>query len=86
MREFTCIVCGNKAIDRGYRQAAKYCGEKCRNRARYYADIEARSAASACMFNEGVICYKRNCENCGWNPVVDERRKEALYGQQTEDE
>lgn len=33
-REFTCVVCGRKAIDRGRIQNAKLCSDKCRNK--YY--------------------------------------------------
>ena len=34
-----------------------------------------------CPFNQGLNCdglEKSNCKKCGWNPVVEESRKEAL--------
>ena len=36
------------------------------------------------VFNEGVNCEKQECSNCGWNPDVAQRRKEALYERQSE--
>lgn len=33
-----------------------------------------------CPHNEGVMCaHTADCENCGWNPEVAERRKEKIY-------
>lgn len=33
-----------------------------------------------CPHNEGCHCNpnKRDCEKCGWNPVVAEKRKQAM--------
>lgn len=31
-----------------------------------------------CYYNSEVLCSKKACEKCGWNPVVEKRRKEAL--------
>lgn len=28
----------------------------------------------ACRFSDGVVCDKQECEKCGWNPEVAERR------------
>ena len=25
--------------------------------------------------NIGLICYKQNCESCGWNPKIDCKRR-----------
>ena len=33
-----------------------------------------------CAFNIGVNCGNRHCWDCGWNPVVTMKRKEALRG------
>lgn len=35
-----------------------------------------------CPYNEGRECNpkKRDCENCGWNPAVAEKRKQAMEG------
>lgn len=78
-REFTCAVCGVKAIDRGVRQNAKYCSQRCRNYANRKGIKIEEEALCLCMHNEGVLCTIRQCEGCGWNPEVEKRRKEALY-------
>jgi hypothetical protein len=31
-----------------------------------------------CKYNDEVNCDTMNCENCGWNPEVERRRKESL--------
>ena len=37
----------------------------------------SRPADDFCSFNHGVICEDKDaCPNCGWNPDVEERRKE----------
>lgn len=78
MREFTCIVCGKKAIDKSAKKCAKFCGEKCRNRYRYMAKKEDIRNPSPCQYNEGVFCTKQKCGSCGRNPAVEKRRKERL--------
>ena len=36
-----------------------------------------------CPHNNEVICDKQKCESCGWNPVVEQKRKKALMGGKT---
>lgn len=32
-----------------------------------------------CVFNRRIDCSAHDkCENCGWNPVVEQKRKEAI--------
>lgn len=79
-REFTCFVCGEKGIDRGIRQNAKYCSTRCRNYAnRKGIKIEIENLCM-CMHNEGVLCTIHQCEGCGWNPAVQQARVEKLMG------
>ena len=78
MREFTCVVCGKKGIDNSFRGNKKYCSEECQK-----AQIRANNGWGArlgesCKYNDGVNCDIQQCENCGWNPVVEKRRKEEL--------
>lgn len=58
---------------------ATYCSRTCVNFAyfRRHSKIK-RSEECLCLFNGEVLCSKKECENCGWNPVVEKRRKEAL--------
>lgn len=33
---------------------------------------------NSCLHNAMVLCIKRDCFRCGWNPAVEEKRKEKL--------
>lgn len=36
-----------------------------------------------CTYNKEVNCDKHKCDNCGWNPTVDEEmRKSIIYAPQ----
>ena len=85
-REFNCAVCGAKAIDRGQRQHKIYCSESCCTKAYLRRNGQQQKIVISCRYNEGVCCDSMNCDNCGWNPVVEERRKESLYERQTENQ
>ncbi len=76
MREFTCIVCGTKGIDFSSQGGKMLCSRRCTDIHR--AAVRAESFMP-CKFNEGVICDKVKCRSCGWNPVVEKRRKEKLF-------
>lgn len=77
MKEFTCIVCGTKGIDWGRGHAKKFCSRQCQN---YHKTLrkERHDKIENCKHNAWVACDKQECENCGWNPVVEKKRKEAL--------
>lgn len=77
-REFTCVVCGRKAIDKGVRQDAKYCSQTCNQKGYYLARRAKPYVGSVCRYNDGVTCNSCNCAECGWNPAVEKMRKEAL--------
>lgn len=32
-----------------------------------------------CFYNPNVECKERNCEGCGWNPSVSEKRLDAFF-------
>lgn len=73
MREFTCVVCGRKGIDRSGRNNQKFCSEECAQKARY-----CKSEEHPCKYNQGVGCIVQKCSKCGWNPEVEQIRKEKL--------
>ena len=77
MREFTCVICGAKGIDRSATQRKKYCSTECANKARYCK--RGNEAETICKFNDGVQCVDQQCERCGWNPAVEQRRKENKH-------
>lgn len=37
-----------------------------------------RASSDICKYNNGVLCEERNCEDCGWNPQIEKRRKGRL--------
>ena len=37
-------------------------------------DVEQARRDKSCYFNEGLICEKKNCARCGWNPVIMHQR------------
>ena len=76
-REFTCIECGAKAIDRGSRQDAKFCSTNC-NSKNYKREQRKIARMNKCKYNEWVLCDVESCENCGWNPKVQQARVEKL--------
>ena len=78
MREFTCIVCGKKGIDRSNSHDKKFCSKKCSRRNWYLTHLDDQPEKQDCKYNEGVSCFDGKCEKCGWNPEVAKRRSEFL--------
>lgn len=78
-REITCIVCGEKIIDRSTNQTRKFCSDYCAQadyRRRH--GVGVKNLISSCIYNQEVGCMIHKCSTCGWNPKVERRRKEAL--------
>lgn len=64
----------------------KWCNRECYDRLHQLKNPPIPKRL-ACRFADGVVCEKRNCEACGWNPAVAQERlakfhekMEALYG------
>ena len=92
MYEFTCEYCGK--VNRVTRKIliGRFCNKSCacayRNKIR--AGIEVKTPVETpaesqqrgeCVFQPGAIeCYKRDCLNCGWNPVVAKARLSKFLG------
>lgn len=70
-----CPVCQRKfsTIQAG----RKYCSQECawteKSKRKYPKNI-------GCPHNGGLLCYKRECESCGWSPEVEAQRREKLLG------
>ena len=79
MVEFTCVVCGTKGMCLGGGHMKKYCSNECAKIVHRMRQGGGRGTGMRCKNNKGVVCEIQRCENCGWNPVVEKRRKEALY-------
>ena len=80
MREFTCIVCGVKAIDKSHSQSKVFCGIDCKNYHWRITHAKRVTDYEKCIYNEGVECNRPKCRGCGWNPDVAKKRMEAVYG------
>ena len=76
---FTCVNCGVKFESRI--KDAKFCSKQCSNQRG--AKIRSNSL-SQCPNNRWVVCdtQKCDCETCGWNPEVSQRRMDKLLGKE----
>lgn len=81
-REFTCVVCGAKAIDRSPAQKRLVCSENCAQvRFSRNHGVGVSFKTPSCIHNKEIRCVEHKCGICGWNPKVEKKRKEALgYG------
>lgn len=80
MRVFNCVVCGTEAIDKSRTQSKKFCCENCAQAYFRKAHGAAEDTRQRCRFNDGVVCDKHKCRNCGWNPEVAKKRLEVAHG------
>ena len=81
MFEYTCPVCGKVTQVRKEWQVRTHCSIACAAKAREekMREIRANSLEGECVFQpESILCGERNCEDCGWNPVVARARLEAI--------
>lgn len=78
----------DRPFDRAMRIVRCDCGRELTVRA---ADLLNRNATACpacngsplCPFNDGVECWKSSdvkCKTCGWNPLVEHRRKRKRKG------
>lgn len=75
-REFTCEWCGKVAVDmRRGGKTQKYCSKECKETA---YNFKNGCGGGSCLYNDAVICSAHKCKNCGWNPAVEQIRKEAM--------
>lgn len=78
-REFTCLYCGANGIDRSKTRTRKFCDCYCQQAyLRRKNGAWANTATASCTHNINVLCNVHKCGNCGWNPKVEAKRKEAL--------
>ena len=78
-REFTCVVCGEKAIDMSRTRSKMVCSERCAYlRHRKIHGLGKGIVTPSCIHNDEIRCLQRKCGSCGWNPEVERKRKAAL--------
>lgn len=80
MYEYTCPVCGKVTEVKKKNQVRTYCSRRCVSMSR-----EARrkdvglEVEMPCIFQpESIMCGKRECDKCGWNPKVAQERLERI--------
>jgi hypothetical protein len=81
-RETTCVYCGAKITDRSTNHARKFCSDYCAQ-AQFRRDhgIGVMIKTPSCIHNIHIRCEDHRCGRCGWNPEVEQKRKEAFaYG------
>ena len=78
-REFNCVVCGAKAIDRSCTKTKKYCSEECAVLGwRMKQGFKPSDLKHHCTYNKEVNCKVKACSKCGWNPKVEQKRKASF--------
>ena len=82
-REFSCFLCGKKGIDRTCRQNRMFCSANCRNKYYYRMNTSKdimlyKKKKNSCVHNDEVHCVEHNCDKCGWNPAVAQKRLESF--------
>lgn len=82
-REFTCLYCGAKGIDRSTTKSRKFCDIHC-SQSYHHKKKQGKleiAPIHPCIYNRQIRCDLHKCGVCGWNPKVEQKRKEALgYG------
>ena len=78
MKMITCKLCGKEF--NYYRERTKFCSRDCYNKHREMLVAQGINAyqQSICRHNVGVACEEQNCDTCGWNPAVAQKRMERI--------
>lgn len=72
---YTCLYCGKSGETSWVNK--RYCDSVCR--ARYRENVRQPHAVYIpCQYNAGVDCSGGNCFKCGWNPEVEQKRREKM--------
>lgn len=81
-REIRCAFCGAKILDRSTNHNRRFCGQQCAQaHHRRSHGVGVRFKTPSCTHNKEVRCFVKTCGTCGWNPKVEQKRKEAMgYG------
>ena len=91
--EKQCPICETKF--RTTRENKVYCRQTCVNRARSLRLLEKGNFDESldwfrhdgrwdCPYESAVSCEIRNCDRCGWNPVVAKARLDAYMEKHNE--
>lgn len=87
MYEFNCAYCGT--LKRVYRphDASTFCSKSCAAKWRFEQKYRAEKvqAVFECVYQpESIMCDRKICSRCGWNPEVAKARLEEITGKAKE--
>jgi endogenous inhibitor of DNA gyrase (YacG/DUF329 family) len=81
MYEYTCPVCGVTKQARSKWDVRTYCSRECANKAlsERLAKNREENFITECVFlPDAIMCGRKECYKCGWNPVVAKARIDAI--------
>ncbi len=79
MYEFTCEYCGKVVeVERKW-QVQRFCDKSCAASYRNKLMAGKNPTPGDCIYQpESIMCDRRKCSKCGWNPEVAHARLEAI--------
>lgn len=86
MYEFNCEYCGKLRRVASRHDASRFCSRSCAKKWEW----EQKGAAIVegffeCVYQpESIMCDRKICSKCGWNPEVAKARLEAITGKAKE--
>lgn len=83
MYEYICAYCGKVVQVRWLSQMQKFCSKSCS--ASYGNKLRAgkEPKPGECIYQpESIMCDRRTCSRCGWNPEVAHARLEVILGKE----
>ena len=73
-----CKGCGKEF--KANSQYRKFCDAVCYDRYHRIKNTPIPREV-ACRYADGVVCSKRDCEKCGWNPKTADARLEKFHAE-----
>lgn len=73
-----CVWCNTPFQQKANSQ--KYCSPQCAKQAHLDANAHLRPVPQRhkCPHNANLMCERRTCSRCGWNPEVEKRRRAKI--------
>ena len=79
MYEYTCEYCGKVVEVERKRQVQRFCNKSCAASYGNKLRVGNNPVPGECIYQpETIICDKRICSKCGWNPEVAKARLDKI--------